>query len=139
MRTSMMSMPNSLGLGVRLVPDLVHQLGAIGREHREQRHLAQDLAQGRIEDGVDAAPQDRFGADRLVETQGIDDPIAGEGVDHQPLLIAEDDLLRLGVEIEHPAVDVDGVLDERQLRRAGPGSVTTRLVSPNCSTSACWV
>ena len=47
----------------------------------------------------------RLAADRLVEAQRIDDPVAGEGVDHQPLLVAEDDLLRVGVEIEHALVD----------------------------------
>ena len=50
-------------------------------------------------------------ADRLVEAQRIDDAVAREGVDHEPLLVGGDDLLRGQVEIEDAPVEIDHVLD----------------------------
>ena len=43
--------------------------------------------------------------DRLVEQQRIDDAVAREGVDHEPLLVGGDDLLGRRLEVEHALVD----------------------------------
>jgi hypothetical protein len=49
----------------------------------------------------------------LIEAQRIDDAIPGKGVDHEALLIAQDHLLRLGIEVQHAPIEIDGVLNER--------------------------
>ena len=50
----------------------------------------------------------------------IVDAIAGEGVDHQPLLVRRDHFLRRRFEIEDALVDGDDVVDERHLDSEGP-------------------
>ena len=47
--------------------------------------------------------------------QRIGDAVAGEGVDHEPLLVAQDQLDRRRVEIEHALVEILDLLDERHL------------------------
>ena len=61
--------------------------------------------------------------DRLAEPQRVGDPVAGEGVDHEPLLVAEDQLDRRRVEVEHALVEIIDLLDERHLH-VQPGSCT---------------
>ena len=55
-----------------------------------------------------------FRAQRLIEAQRVLNAIAGEGVDHQPLLVRGDDLLRRRFQIEDALVDGDHIVDERQ-------------------------
>ena len=53
--------------------------------------------------------------ERLIEPQRIDDLVAREGIDHEPLLVGGDDFLRRIFEIENALVDIDHVVDERHL------------------------
>ena len=65
------------------------------------------------------APMRRIGdaliAHALEEHQRIDDAIAREGIDHEPLLVGGDNLLRGGVDAEHALVEIFDVLDEGDL------------------------
>ena len=51
----------------------------------------------------------------MIEPQRILDSIARERIDHQPLLIRGDHLLRRIFQIENPVVDADYGVDERGL------------------------
>ena len=53
--------------------------------------------------------------DRLIEQQRVGDAVAGVGVDDEPLLVGDDDLLGRRLEIEQAVVVEDDVLDERPL------------------------
>ncbi len=54
-------------------------------------------------------------ADRLIEAKRICDPVARKGIDHETLSVLRDDLLRRSVEVQDTFVDIDDVLDDRQL------------------------
>ena len=51
-------------------------------------------------------------ADALIEAQRVLDAVAGEGVDHQPLLVGGDHFLRRIFQIEDALVDRDHAVDE---------------------------
>src|SRR5690606_23073917 len=67
------------------------------------------------EEGAELRAGDSLVAHRLIKKQRIGDAPACEGIDHEPLLIGGNDLLRCGVEIEQPLVEVADVLNERDL------------------------
>ena len=54
-------------------------------------------------------------ANGLIEAQRVDDPVACEGIDHEPLAVLGDDFLRGRIEVQDALVDIDDVLDDRQL------------------------
>ena len=82
-------------LGVHPLADLAHDPGAVGREHRQQRLVAQRVPQRGGDDRPEPQADAVLGrADGLVEAQRVGDAVAGEGVHHQPALVAEDHLLR---------------------------------------------
>ena len=56
----------------------------------------------------------------LIEAQRVLDAVAGERIDHQPLLVGGDDFLRRIFEIEDALVDADHGVDERRLEIAAP-------------------
>ena len=62
-----------------------------------------------------------LGAERPVERQRVDDAVAGEGIDHQPLLVGGDDLLLVGFQIENALVELNDRLHK------GPAPVKPRL------------
>ena len=122
MRTSTSSTPNPprdrlASLWIRFI-----ELRAVLREDREQRRLAQHAAQAREDDRLEPAAEGELVADRLPKAQRIDDPVAGEGVDHEPLLVAQHQLDRRRIEVEHALLEVVDLLDERHLQ-VQPGLV----------------
>ena len=71
-------------------------------------------------------------ADRLIEPQRIVDPVAREGIDHEPLLVGGDHFLRRRVEIEDALVEIDHAVDQRQLEvQARLGDDAHRLAEPD--------
>jgi hypothetical protein len=81
------------------------------------------------------SPSTRRGLDRadaLIEPQRVLDAIAGEGIDHQPLLVRRDHFLRRIFEIEDALVDRDHGIDERRLEiQARFDDDTDRLTESN--------
>jgi hypothetical protein len=68
----------------------------------------------------------------LIEAQRVLDAIAGERIDHQPLLVGRDDFLRGRFEIENAPVDCDDVVDERHLEiQARLVNDPNRITQPN--------
>ena len=106
MRTSTTSMPKAC----RLAVDADRGCGAI-RLARSSRTTWVKVASPstRRSAELSSVEQPRVGAldraDRLVEAQRIDDAVAREGVDHEPLLVGGDDFLRRRFEIEDALVD----------------------------------
>ncbi len=106
----------ALRLGVHPLADLAHDPGAVGREHRQQGLAAEGVAQRRGDDGPEPqADAVLRRADGLVEAQRVGDAVAGEGVHHDPPLVAKDHLLALRVEVEQAAVEGNHRLDEGHL------------------------
>jgi hypothetical protein len=60
--------------------------------------------------------QHRFRTHRLVELEGLHDPVPGVGVDHEALLVARDHLLGGGIEVEQAPVEAQNVLHEGDLQ-----------------------
>ena len=109
-----------------------HQGFALVAHHLDEGDLAEHAAQRGVEQRrqLDVGGLDR--ADALVEAQRVLDAIAGEGVDHQPLLVRGDHFLRRIFEIEDPLVDVDHGVDERRLEmQARFGDDADRLAEPH--------
>ena len=106
---------DALGLLIDLSPDLLHQLGPVVAHHFEEAGIRQHRAHRRRQERVEALIAALHGANTLVEAHRIDDAIAGEGVDHQTLLVRRDQLLRIEVEIENALVEIFDVLDQRDL------------------------
>ena len=52
----------------------------------------------------------------MIEHQGIDDAVAHESVDFEPLIFRHQHFLPLVVERQNPPVDIDDVIDERRLQ-----------------------
>ena len=73
-----------------------------------------------------------IGADRLIELQRILDAVAREGIDHEPLLVGGDHLLRRVFQIEDALVDADHAVDQRHLEvQARLGDDAHRLAEPD--------
>ena len=71
-------------------------------------------------------------ADALIEAQRVLDAVAGEGIDHQPLLVRSDHFLRRIFQIEDALVDRDHGVDERRLEiQARFGDDADRLTEPH--------
>ena len=109
-----------------------HELGALVAHDIGRGRLAQHAAQRRVEQGR----QPRIGAfdhaDGLIELQRVGDAIAREGIDHQPLLVGGDDLLRGVFEIENALVDGDDAVEQRELEvQARLGDGADRLAQPH--------
>ena len=68
-----------------------------------------------IHDGADPRARPALVGTTLEEQQRIDDLIAGEGIDHEPLLVGGDHLLVGGVDVEDALVENIDVLHERDL------------------------
>src|SRR5437588_2740396 len=82
-----------IGLPVELVADARHEALAFVAHDRDEGDLAQHPAQRRVQQRgeLDVGGLDR--ADALIEAQRVLDPVAGEGVDDEPLLVGSDDFL----------------------------------------------
>ena len=137
MRTSTTVIPR-LGFGVHLIGDLLHQRMALVAHHGLEARGAEHAPQRRLEDSAEPGAGHRLVAHRLVKQQRIDDTPTRKGIDHEPLLVGGDNLLRRGIEVEQPLVEEHDVLNERNLVLR-PGVVTRRLGLPNSSTNACCV
>ena len=113
MRTSTTCDAELLRLAVELLADARHQRGAVVahdvREASPRRARGASAELSRVESCELARSS---GADRLVEAQRIGDPVAREGVDHEPLLVGGDDLLRRVLEVEDALVDLDDGVDQ---------------------------
>ena len=117
---------------VELLADPRHQRLALVANHIDEGDLAQHAAQRRVQQRreLDVGGLDR--ADALVEAQRVLDAIAGESVDHQPLLVRGDDFLRRIFQIENALVDRDHGVDERRLEvQAGFGDDAHGLAEPD--------
>ena len=122
----------AVGLMVELLADPRHQRFALVTHHLDEGDLAEHAAQCRVQQRgqLQIGRLDR--ADALVKPQGILDAVTGEGIDHQPLLIRGDHLLRGIFEIENALVDRDHGVDERRLEiQAGFGDDADRLAEPH--------
>ena len=127
-----------LRLRVELLAHARHQLRALVAHDVGERRLAQHAPQRRVEQDRELRVGALDRADGLVEPQRLLDAVARERVDHEPLLVGGDHLLRRVLQIEDALVDpitlsISGILKFR------PGSVTTRTGWPSRTTSACWV
>jgi len=105
----------TLGFVIDLVTDLSHQLGAPVADDLDESRVAKHAPDGRVEHDAEARLGHRNRPDRLKEKQRIDDAIATERVDHQAPLIRGDDLERRGIEVEDALLEIDHVVDQRQL------------------------
>ena len=81
-------------LMAHLFGDLGHQLRTVVAHQLDEAGIAKHPADGRIEDDREPRLGNLNGAHRLEELQRIDDLVATEGIDHQPLLIGGNDLQR---------------------------------------------
>src|SRR6195256_2824041 len=90
-----------LGLAVELLAHARHELRALVAHQLGERGLAEHAPQGRVEQGRKPRVCALDRADGLVEAQRVMDAIAGEGIDHEPLLIGRDHLLGRILEIEN--------------------------------------
>src|SRR5262245_4472387 len=121
-----------LRLCVELLAHLGHEVLALVAHDLRQRGLAQHAAQRRVEQGRQLQIRAVDSADGLVEFERLLDPVAGEGVDHQPLLVGGDHLLRRVFEVEDALVDADDAVDQRDLgMQSGLGDYPYRLAQPN--------
>ena len=77
--------------------------------------MAERIAQVRVDDIVQLAFGDRFGRDRLIELQRVDDLVTREGVHHELLLVQGRNFRRGRIIIEHALVEVDHFLNKRCL------------------------
>ena len=105
----------ALRLGVHLVADLGHQLGAVVAHDLRQVGLAEHAADRRVHDVAELAVGLPRGLDRLVELERIDDSVAQEGVDLDPRVVGGQHLLVRRLQVEDALVEVDDVLDQRDL------------------------
>ena len=126
-----------LRLLVDLARDRAHQPFALVAHHVGEARAAQHAPERGFENGAKARIGDALVAHALEEQQGIGDPVAGKGVDDEPLLVGGDDLLRGGIDVEDALVEIFDVLDEGDLVVAAPARLMTRFGLPNSSTSAC--
>ena len=135
----MISMPRLCGLPVHVVLDAVHQSRARSvRTMASREALASTLRRAELVKLVSRWFASAIVADRLVEAQRIGDPVAREGIDLQVLPVSGENRLDRQVEIEHPLVEVQDVVDERQLE-VRPGSRDGGLHRAEARTSAYWV
>ena len=104
-----------LGFRVHRLPDPEHQLAPLARQHRLQLDRGENATDARIDDHCQALTGHDFVVDGAVELQRIGDPVAGVGVDHQPLLVRGDDLFLRRVVIENSLLHHLDVLDQRHL------------------------
>jgi hypothetical protein len=93
-----------------LVADAAHDRRAPIGQQRRERHLAERIAQRRVDHRAEALAERRFGLDRLEELQRIDDAVADIGVDHHAALVAQRHFLGVGVEVQQALVEEHHVL-----------------------------
>jgi hypothetical protein len=94
--------------------------------------LAEHPAQRRVEQAGELGIRAIDRADRLIEFQHILDAVAGEGIDHEPLLVRCNHFLRGILKVENPIVDVDDGVDQRDLVvQPGLGDHFHRLAQPH--------
>ena len=105
----------------------------------QQLDVAEHAAQAPLTIALEPRRATQLGADGLIEQQRVGDAVARVGVDDQPLLVGDDDLLRRRLEIEHAVVVIARRSDDGQLDAAGRARRSPGSGSPNCSTSACSV
>src|SRR4029078_10092460 len=100
---------------VDLTEDGPHELLALVAHYGGKARGAEHTPKGGFEQG----PEGRFGAslvgDALEEQQGVDDLVTRKGINHEPLLIGSDHLLRSRVDVEDALVEEHDVLNERDL------------------------
>ena len=90
--------------------------------------FAEHAAQRRVEQGREPPVGALDRADGLIEQQRVLDLVTREGVDHEPLLVRGDHLLRGIFQIENALVDIDHAVDQRDLEvQSGLGDDTHRL------------
>jgi hypothetical protein len=98
------------------MPDAVHDLDPLAGEHVLEADLGDLGADGGIELAAEHLAEVGKGHRAAAEFERVDDAEAGEGVDVDPLLVGENDLLHRRVEIEDAIVVVGDVLNERELK-----------------------
>jgi len=117
---------------IELVADASHQGLALVTHHLDEGDLAEHAAQRRVEQRGQLQVGGLDRTDALVKPQCILDAVARESVDHQPLLVGSDHLLRWIFEIEDALVDRDHRVDEGRLEmQAGLGRNIDRLAEPH--------
>jgi hypothetical protein len=104
-----------LRLAIELLADAAHQLLALVAHDPLERGFADHAAQRAGEQRREPRIGSLDGADRLIELERVHDLVAGEGIHHEPLLVRRDDFLRRVVEVEDALVDIDHVVDQRDL------------------------
>jgi hypothetical protein len=134
---------------VQRVLDIVHHLAALGAEQGGEGLAAELVAQRRGEDRPQLVRDVLRGLRRDVHAQRIDDPVAGEGVDLQPLLVGGEHLLVVHPDRLDALVDPDDLLEEGDARgEAGAGLaegsfgrylLSTRTGWPKRTITACSV
>ncbi len=120
------------GFMIELIANPRHQSLALVPHHLDEGDFAEHAAQRGVQERrqLDVGSLDR--ADALIELQRVLDAVAGEGVDHQPLLVGGDHFLRWVFEIEDALVDVDHGVDERRLEmQARLGDDADGLAEPH--------
>ena len=105
----------ALRLAVHVVADFAHQPGTISPHDGRQRRIGKDRADARIDDRGQADIGPGHTVDALVEAQRIDDPVARESVNDEPLLVGGDHLLLRQFEIEDTLVDRHDIFNEGHL------------------------
>ncbi len=115
MRTSTICDAEGLGFLVDLAGDGLHQRLALVAHHGGKARAAEHAPKRGFEHRADSRAGDALVAQALEEQQRVDDLVAREGIDHEPLLVGGDHLLAGGVDIENALVEELDVLDERDL------------------------
>src|SRR5690606_14757269 len=104
-------------LGAQDVAYLVHHGFAFLRQRRLEGATAVGCTQRRIQPRLEPLLRKlEIGADGLAELARIDDAQHRDGIDEIPPSVDHLDTLVLALEEQHPVLDVDQVLEERQLQ-----------------------
>ena len=106
--------PKPAALLVHLIADLQHQVGAIVPHDFRHVRFAQHAPDRRVQNEAELTIRSLDGADGLIESQRIDDPVAQEGVDIEPVVVRGQHLLLGRLDVENAIVEEDDVFDERK-------------------------
>src|SRR5688572_9829272 len=98
---------------VDLTCDRPHELVALDTHNGGEGRRAEHAAERSLEEWPEAGAGNSLSAGGLIEEKRIGDAPAGEGIDDKALLIRRDHLLRGGIEIEQPLVEIFDILHER--------------------------
>jgi hypothetical protein len=102
-------------LRVHLLADSHHESGAVVAHDLRLIGLAENAAHGGVQHRRELIVGTFDCADRLVEAQRIDDPVAHKRVDFDTLIVGSEHFLFWAFQIENTVVEENDGLDERYL------------------------